>query len=284
MANRFWVGGTATWDATAGSKWSTTSGGAGGSAIPGTGDVAIFDGGSGAAVVTVASSIGGTNTIQTITFTGTGNFTGTLDFATNNPSITLSVQLSLSGSGARTVNLGSGTFTLNAGNGAVLDATTSTSLTLNPGTATILINGAINNTRAINLGTSLSWPTITVANSGSNGWSTGMSAATAATIANLNFTAPVIINLQNSITYTVTNQFTWAGTAFNNAIDIRSSVNTTPTVAAASGSTLNWCSLSGIVFSGTAVNATNSFDLKGNNMNGGSITGPSGGVVGVIGS
>jgi hypothetical protein len=29
MANRYWVGGTATWDATAGTKWATTSGGAG---------------------------------------------------------------------------------------------------------------------------------------------------------------------------------------------------------------------------------------------------------------
>lgn len=34
MANRYWVGGTGTWDTTAGTKWSTTSGGAGGSAVP----------------------------------------------------------------------------------------------------------------------------------------------------------------------------------------------------------------------------------------------------------
>ena len=30
MADRYWVGGSATWDNTAGTKWSTTSGGPGG--------------------------------------------------------------------------------------------------------------------------------------------------------------------------------------------------------------------------------------------------------------
>lgn len=34
MANRYWVGGNANWDATAGTKWATTSGGAGGAAVP----------------------------------------------------------------------------------------------------------------------------------------------------------------------------------------------------------------------------------------------------------
>lgn len=85
-ANRFWVGGTDTWDATAGSKWSTTTGGAGGASIPGSADVAIFDTGSG--TVTVAASIGGTNTVQGIRNTGGANsFSGTLDFATNSPTI-----------------------------------------------------------------------------------------------------------------------------------------------------------------------------------------------------
>ena len=30
MADRYWVGGTAAWDGTAGTKWALTSGGAGG--------------------------------------------------------------------------------------------------------------------------------------------------------------------------------------------------------------------------------------------------------------
>lgn len=42
MANRYWVGGTASWDGTAGSKWATTDGGAGGSAIPTSADDVFF--------------------------------------------------------------------------------------------------------------------------------------------------------------------------------------------------------------------------------------------------
>lgn len=45
-ANRYWVGGTGNWDGTAGSKWATSTGGAGGSAVPGLGDDVFFDGNS----------------------------------------------------------------------------------------------------------------------------------------------------------------------------------------------------------------------------------------------
>lgn len=43
MANRYWVGGTGSWTASSTTVWSTTSGGAGGASVPGTGDNAIFD-------------------------------------------------------------------------------------------------------------------------------------------------------------------------------------------------------------------------------------------------
>ncbi len=74
MASRYWVGGTASWDATAGSKWALTSGGAGGQAVPTTADDVFLDASSGAVTVTLS----GTRTGLTITFTG---FTGTFDFA-----------------------------------------------------------------------------------------------------------------------------------------------------------------------------------------------------------
>ena len=51
-ANRYWVGGTATWDGTAGTKWSTTSGGAGDSAVPTNADDVYFDSASGPVTVT----------------------------------------------------------------------------------------------------------------------------------------------------------------------------------------------------------------------------------------
>jgi hypothetical protein len=41
MADRYWVGGSGSWNSTA--KWSTTSGGASGASVPTATDNAIFD-------------------------------------------------------------------------------------------------------------------------------------------------------------------------------------------------------------------------------------------------
>jgi hypothetical protein len=54
MADRYWVGGSADWDATAGTKWATTSGGSGGAAVPTSSDDVYFDSNSGAATVRIA--------------------------------------------------------------------------------------------------------------------------------------------------------------------------------------------------------------------------------------
>ena len=43
MAAKYWVGGTANWDATAGTKWALTSGGAGGQAVPTSADDVFID-------------------------------------------------------------------------------------------------------------------------------------------------------------------------------------------------------------------------------------------------
>lgn len=70
---RYWVGGTASWDATAGTKWATTSGGTGGSAVPTSADDVFFDAASGAVTVTVAATVSCNN----LDFNGfTGTFTG----------------------------------------------------------------------------------------------------------------------------------------------------------------------------------------------------------------
>jgi hypothetical protein len=56
MANRYWVGGTATWDATAGTKWATLSNGAGGAAVPTNTDDVFIDGSSGTGTITLADN------------------------------------------------------------------------------------------------------------------------------------------------------------------------------------------------------------------------------------
>ena len=42
MADRYWVGGAAAWDGTAGTKWATTSGGTGGASVPTSADAVFF--------------------------------------------------------------------------------------------------------------------------------------------------------------------------------------------------------------------------------------------------
>lgn len=79
MANRYWVGGTAAWDGTAGTKWSDTSGGAGGATVPTSVDDVFFDANSGANTVTLGS--GYNPSIRVLTMTA---FTGTLDFGNQN--------------------------------------------------------------------------------------------------------------------------------------------------------------------------------------------------------
>lgn len=83
MADRYWRGGTATWNTTNTTSWSTTSGGAGGASVPTSSDDVFFDAGSDTGAnftVTLGSSIVCRSMIvsghdRTITFTGTGALT-----------------------------------------------------------------------------------------------------------------------------------------------------------------------------------------------------------------
>lgn len=75
MASRYWVGGTANWDGTAGTKWASTSGGAGGQTVPTTADDVFFDANSGANTVTISTGNTGCKSLTCTGFTGT--LTGT---------------------------------------------------------------------------------------------------------------------------------------------------------------------------------------------------------------
>lgn len=145
MADRYWVGGTASWDGTAGTKWATTSGGTGGASVPTTADDVFFTnlstgtctiaaGNTGAKSInctgftgtitgTAAISVAGSVTLSagmtyshtgTMTFTGTGTLTTAgkqfsgIEVAGSGITITLGGALSV---GSRTVNVIQGTFT-----------------------------------------------------------------------------------------------------------------------------------------------------------------------------
>lgn len=82
MASRYWVGGTATWDGTAGTKWASSSGGIGGESVPTSADDVFF-----------SSASTGTVTIAAGAICADLNFTGatsslTIAFGTNSIEIT----------------------------------------------------------------------------------------------------------------------------------------------------------------------------------------------------
>jgi hypothetical protein len=82
MADRYWVGGTGTWDATSTTNWSASSGGAGGASAPTSADNVIFDANSNTLTLPFTVTVGGTNTSPSVCndFT-TGGGGGALDGA-----------------------------------------------------------------------------------------------------------------------------------------------------------------------------------------------------------
>lgn len=280
MASRFWVGGTGTWDNAATTHWSATTGGASGASAPVNGDSVTFDASSGGGTVTAAANITGLSLV-TITM---GAFTGTLDFATNNPNITITNSFSNNGAGTRTLNLGSGTFTVSSTAGSVWDFFGS-SLTLNAGTSTIAFTGTVPiNGLTIQLGsTGIVYATMTFA-AVTNGFTTFLQATGTATIGTLILASPRDFTFSSGQTLAITNAFTWAGGSSTPFSISSTSGGAVSTISVATGSpTMSWASLRLMAFTGGATfTATNSSDLGGNT--GITITAPSagGGGAGVI--
>jgi len=70
-SSRYWVGGTANWDTTAGTKWAYSSGGTGGARVPTKVDNVYIDANSGAVTVTVATANSDCRDLDFTGFTGT---------------------------------------------------------------------------------------------------------------------------------------------------------------------------------------------------------------------
>lgn len=173
MADRYWVGGTANWDGTAGTKWATTSGSAGGASVPTTADDVFFDasstgtctiatGNTGAKSInctgftgtitgTEAISVAGSITLvagQTYTHTGTVTLTGTGTLTTagktfsgvtvNGSGITVTLGDALN-IGIRVLTITQGTFTTSGSN---YNVTAGNLVSNNSNTRTITLNGS----------------------------------------------------------------------------------------------------------------------------------------------
>jgi hypothetical protein len=109
MANRYWVGGSAQWNATAGTKWAFTSNGSGGAPVPTIDDDVFFDVNSSNASVSTSSSVLPAKSINCTGFTGTITLSGTINVAGN---VTLSSGMTwVSAANSLVTFTGSGTLT-----------------------------------------------------------------------------------------------------------------------------------------------------------------------------
>lgn len=131
MADRYWVGGSAAWDGTALLKWSTTSGGLGGAALPTTADDVFFTNlSTGNCIISAGNT--GAKSINCTGFAGTISGTAGLTVA---GSVTLVAGMSFSYVGTITIT-GTGTLTT-AGKGLG-------SITINGSGITVTLGGALN--------------------------------------------------------------------------------------------------------------------------------------------
>lgn len=140
MANRFWVGGTGTWDDTSTANWSATSGGAAGASAPTNADAAIFDANSGtAALVTVAATAtcasctvnkSDINLSLSGSCTFAGAFTLTTGTLTLNTYVLTCATVSSSNSNARTIDFGTGKIVITGSTGTIWSTNTITNLVI----------------------------------------------------------------------------------------------------------------------------------------------------------
>lgn len=139
MADRYWVGGTAAWDGTALLKWSATSGGLGGAALPTTADDVFFTNLS-TGTCTVSAGNTGAKSINCTGFTGTIAGTAGITVA---GSVTLVAGMTYSHTGIMTFT-GTGTLTTA---GKVFSA-----VTVNGSGITLTLGDALNtSTRSFNI-------------------------------------------------------------------------------------------------------------------------------------
>jgi hypothetical protein len=134
MADRYWRGGTAAWDGTAGSKWAATAGGPTGETVPTTADDVFFDA---ASTGTCTISSGNTGA-KSINCTG---FTGTLALATG---VGITVAGSVTLVAGMTYSPGNASFTF-TGTGTLTTAgKTFSGVTVNGSGITLTLGDALN--------------------------------------------------------------------------------------------------------------------------------------------
>lgn len=279
-ANRFAVcTTTCTWDSASTAMWSTSTGGATGASVPGASDAVIFDAatcvGGVTCTITADATISG-STYQSITAGAcTASTTGcVLNFNTNNPNMTFTSSVSFSGAGTRTINMGSGTWTLSGTtfNPAEFDCTTTTGLTATFQNASIVYSGN-SVLRAFN-GGGQTYGSLTINNNSTKGM---ISFSGANTHASITVGSGNTLLFPQGTTTTISGALNTTGTS-SAPSGAQSSGPTTnaATLSVGSASAWDWVSVLRITKAGAgSIAATNALDLGGNTLT--SISAPSGG-------
>lgn len=150
MADRYWVGGTGTWDGSNTTNWSTSSGGSGGASVPTSADNVIFDNGSDAGA-NYAVTISGTRVCADFTV-ASQDFVMTLS-GTATPVLQMHGSVSVNpvtsgrfvGSGVIAMQfLGSGSLTISVTNTSPANQLTAGSCTFNNSGGTWTLNSGFN--------------------------------------------------------------------------------------------------------------------------------------------
>jgi hypothetical protein len=247
MVARYWVGGTGTWDVSDTTHWASASNGAGGQSVPTSVDAVTFDASSGGGIVTI-------NGNHTVLSFDCGGFTGTIDWSINNNNFTSLGVNQFSGSGTRTIKLGSGTFYFDT-----VSLFTVTGLTWTPGTA--LVNcghrGAPTTSYAIAISNGVTWPNMSIGPDVS--WPLHTTSQSPL-ITNLDLVGPV--KWRGLVTHTITN-LTCSGYSKGQGAEIRGE-GATMNFALTNPATLHWAALRGVNCTSAAIRAYNSLDGGGN--------------------
>lgn len=242
MASKFWVGGTGPWDGSTTTNWATSSGGAGGTAIPAANDSVTFDANSGTGVCTISVTTGElgqltmTNCPAGLTFAGSGNILvgrfSSLAIALPTSAVSLAITLNL---------LGSHTVT---SNGSSLAAIT-IGVTANVATVLTLADNMVCNGQ-ITVGSSLNVSLTTIALAGHN--LTSASIIRATTTGGFTISGTATINLTaasttcwdplSTTTLTVPNTVTFNLTATGSSAFQGRNLSTYGTITCASGSSV----------------------------------------------
>ena len=267
---------TCTWDASSTAMWSTSTGGATGASVPTTIDDVQFDANTCVGGTTCTITVNTNFTINSITMGNcTASTTGCiLDFSVNNNSPHLAT-FNASGSGVRTIKMGTGTWTV-AGTGVLWFIPTSTNLTFTPSTSNLIFQVTGTAGGSMNAGT-VTYGHITIAayQSLATAGIFTFTPNTSFTIGTFDVIAPNFIQLISSpSSITVTNPIHWTGSG-TNSIRIQSNGANQAVITVAAGSTINQGTFQSIAWTG-ATTATNSFEFGRIGGTGLTVTGPTG--------